>query len=536
MSSSETHRQESTAEDHQALLTADARNLQGVLKEQSPDALPIDLTITSPPYANLKDYGYERELQIGLGDSYAEYLEELRDVFRQLYEVTAEDGMLWIVANTFKRDGRLVRLPFDIADICETLNGPKSCAECQTLLETECATGARQCPACGWTADVVSDSWTLQDIVIWNKQRARPWSGKGRFRNVHEYILCFSKSDTFAFDLDAIRVADVGELKEWWVRYPHRYNPRGKVPDNIWEMLTPNQGAFGDGTLDHPAPFPPQLVERIVRLTTDPGDVVFDPFAGTGTVLAQAEAMSRQPLGLELSPEYVAAYPEVRKKVQTEFEADRSVQEKQRRLKEVICGLRSVRYARELVRVAQKELATERLADTGIHTVVQVSEGPARSNPQQDRHYVSSEYLVVFDAVEAQVSRERIATALKTAAETTPCSTFGIEAHASLVTVDEVCRQLRDEWVTQPLYCYTQDDQTWFDTTLSLAEWCQVVDDTTQWRQRHAARGRPPVLSNVGVTVTDPASANAPANPAEHTYSVTRVYPDSDPVSTDIPR
>jgi DNA modification methylase len=534
MSRSETHRQESTADTNRALLNADARHLQDVLTEQCPESLPIELTITSPPYADQKDYGYDEELQVGLGDSYAEYLSELRDIFRQLYEVTAEDGMLWIVANTFKRDGRLVRLPFDIADVCENLYGPSSCPECQATVETARATGELQCPGCGWSSDAVADSWTLQDVVVWDKQRARPWSGKGRFRNVHEYVLCFSKGDTFSFDLDAIRVADVAELKEWWVRYPHRYNPRGKVPDNIWEMLTPNQGAFGDGTLDHPAPFPPQLVERITRLTTDPGDVVFDPFAGTGTVLAQAEALDRQPLGLELSPEYVAAYPEVREKVHAEFDTEASVQAKQQRLKDLLCGLREVRYARELVRIARKELDAESLAETGIHTVFQISRGPVRSDPEQDRHYVSSAYDVVLDVEDSDVERDRVAAALDTAAETTPCSTFGIDARTRVCSTAELYERRGAEWGEQPLFHYSDDDQTWFDTTLTLSEWRQAAGNPAQWREAQAARGHPPVISNVGVTVTDPASASAPSDRSEHTYRVKRVYPDAESTVTDI--
>src|SRR4051794_37207512 len=73
----------------------------------------VDVTITSPPYYDMKDYGHED--QIGFGQSYDEYLQDLQEIFRGVFDVTKSTGSLWVVIDTFKRDGVVVPLPFDFA-------------------------------------------------------------------------------------------------------------------------------------------------------------------------------------------------------------------------------------------------------------------------------------------------------------------------------------------------------------------------------------------------------------------------------------
>jgi len=67
---------------------------------------------------------------------------------------------------------------------------------------------------------------------------------------------------------------------------------------------------------DHPAAFPPGLIERILTLSTDSGDVVLDPFAGSGVTVAQAEQMDRKGIGFELNEEYCESYPELKDHLQ----------------------------------------------------------------------------------------------------------------------------------------------------------------------------------------------------------------------------
>jgi len=207
----------------------DSRHLADILSQQFPERSGgdlIDVTITSPPYADKKNYEANEELQIGLGQEYDEYLEELRSVYKQVYDYTKETGTLWVVVNTIKKDQRMVNIPFDIADVCENLEGIERCKECDDRLVKDRETGKFYCEQCGWDYNAPEDSWRLQEVVIWDKERTRPWSRQGQFRNVFEYILCFSKSNDFKFNLDNIRIADPDEFKKWWVNYPERYNPQ----------------------------------------------------------------------------------------------------------------------------------------------------------------------------------------------------------------------------------------------------------------------------------------------------------------------
>jgi site-specific DNA-methyltransferase (adenine-specific) len=122
----------------------------------------------------------------------------------------------------------------------------------------------------------------------------------------------------FTFNADAVRVPSARLL-----RYnDRRANPKGKVPDDVWvldpdrlrELLDPAGdvwlqsrvcGTFGERT-GHVTQLPLPLVERIVRVASNPGELVLDPFAGSGTVLAAALRLGRHAYGVELSPETAA--------------------------------------------------------------------------------------------------------------------------------------------------------------------------------------------------------------------------------------
>lgn len=126
----------------------DSRHLADILSQQFPERSGgdlIDVTITSPPYADKKNYEANEELQIGLGQEYDEYLEELRSVYKQIYDYTKETGTLWVVVNTIRKDQRMVNIPFDVADVCENLEGIERCKECDDRLVKDRETGKFYC-------------------------------------------------------------------------------------------------------------------------------------------------------------------------------------------------------------------------------------------------------------------------------------------------------------------------------------------------------------------------------------------------------
>jgi DNA modification methylase len=248
------------------VIQEDARNTKDKVLEES-----VDLAITSPPYADLKDYGYDE--QIGHGQSDEEYFEDLEEVFEGVHRALKDKGSFWLIIDTFKRKGDVQLLPFEVADRLKDIG------------------------------------FTLKDVIIWDKKRTLPWTNKGEMRNVFEYIMVFSKGEEMKHEVN--RIKNPKDLKKWWVKYPERYNPKGKTPSNIWEFSNrwefdiPTQGAWSDDSVRHACPFSPRLVERIISLTTDEEDTVFDPFAGTGTVPAQAKAMGRKAFGFELNEDYI---------------------------------------------------------------------------------------------------------------------------------------------------------------------------------------------------------------------------------------
>lgn len=142
------------------------------------------------------------------------------------------------------------------------------------------------------------------------------------FSRSHTHLFHFVKHKTkYTFNLDnpAVRVASARQL----VYADKRANSKGRLPDNTW-ILRPQDAPPGAFATDHDTWFysrvagtfkeregfhgcqmPEQLLGRIIRLCSHPGDVVLDPFGGSGTTLVTAKKLARQPLGCELSPEYV---------------------------------------------------------------------------------------------------------------------------------------------------------------------------------------------------------------------------------------
>ena len=295
----------------------DSRKLGTILNKKI-----IDVIITSPPYWNLKDYGSEN--QIGFGQRYEKYLNELIVILDEAGKYLKDKGSMWIIVDSFKKGGNIRMLPFEIN---------------QKLQE-------------------LSSEWHLQDIIIWQKNKTLPWSAKGKLRNIFEYILFFTKSpNKFNFYVDELREV---ELKKWWPKYPERYNPKGKVPSRVWEISIPVQG-WGNSWVKHFCPFPPELIQNILLLTTKKGDVVLDIFAGSGSVLAQSKVMGRKAIGFDLNYEYKKMYektvlPYYNRLWETESKEKLMEKKKvQNYLSKTIPLLRKTKYCFSLAKELKKE-------------------------------------------------------------------------------------------------------------------------------------------------------------------------------------
>lgn len=248
-------------------------NSTELIKHYDKIRLSPSLIITSPPYFDVLNYENNKD-QIGFGQDYDKYLNDLNQILQDCYTISTDSASLWLVVDTFKKKKEVQLLPFDIVNKLKSKN-PKT--------------------------------WVLKEVIIWDKEKNLPWVGNGNFRNQFEYVLFFTKGDDFTFNIDEVR--EINDLKKWWKRYPERYNPKGKAPSNIWSYITPIRG-WNDKTEEHLCPFPYNLVEKIITISSNHGEVIFDPFAGSGTVLAIAQQMGRVSWGIDINKKYQKIFRE----------------------------------------------------------------------------------------------------------------------------------------------------------------------------------------------------------------------------------
>jgi len=139
--------------------------------------------------------------------------------------------------------------------------------------------------------------FVLWDRIVWNYFGSMAF--KSKFTNRHETILWLVKAGPNGarpdFDLD--------EVRERAVSYDGRNHILGRNPGNVWQAERVASGSTGQTT--HPAVFPEEISEKIVRCCSKPGDVVVDPFMGSGTACKVALTLGRQFLGCDISESYV---------------------------------------------------------------------------------------------------------------------------------------------------------------------------------------------------------------------------------------
>lgn len=339
----------------------------------------VDVTVTSPPYFDLKDYGYDE--QIGFGQTYEAYLNDLFTVFSNIYTCTKDTGTLWVIIDVFRKEGETITLPFDFANKIKEIG------------------------------------WKLQEVIIWGKDKTVPWAHKGQMRNSFEYILMFSKTQNYNFYLDKVR--DYEALKKWWVKYPERYNPRGKTPEAIWHFDIPVQGSWGKGYIRHFCPLPEEMIAQILKLTTVEGDVVLDPFSGTGAVLSKADNMKRKFIGTELNPEYIQMFENYLEKTgiekRKEYELGENNLLPQNEFERLILELRSLKYAR---------LFYQKLKDSKLDEVSLILVELTDQATQKSHLLVVVRYTILFKRPDNTAD---VLAALEKMIKKAPLSKFGVE-------------------------------------------------------------------------------------------------------------
>lgn len=157
---------------------------------------------------------------------------------------------------------------------------------------------------------VAGKYFVLQNRISWEREKGR--GAKNNWKNCLEDIWFFSKSQQYTFNIDAVKVLrpvlapykdNKGKPKDWVekenkkIRFTH--------PSNIWTDISVPFWSMPENT-PHPTQKPEKLIAKLILASSNEGDVVFDPFLGSGTTAVVAKKLKRHFIGIEKEKEYIA--------------------------------------------------------------------------------------------------------------------------------------------------------------------------------------------------------------------------------------
>jgi len=231
----------------------------------------VHLVVTSPPYWTLKKYNDGKE-QMGSIADYEEFLAQLDQVWRHCYRVLVPGGRLVCV----------------VGDVClsrRNNNGRHAVVPLHASIVENCRRiGFDNLAPIIWykIANASYEAGGTSSFL------GKPYEPNGIIKNDIEFILMQRKHGGYrspSFLERAMSVISDENHKLWF--------------NQIWSGLP------GASTREHPAPYPLELAQRLIRMFSFVGDVVLDPFLGTGTTCIAAIASGRNSIGIEVDPDYL---------------------------------------------------------------------------------------------------------------------------------------------------------------------------------------------------------------------------------------
>jgi DNA modification methylase len=270
------------------------------------------MCVTSPPYYGLRDYGGE-ENQIGMEQSPEEFVQELVDVFSKVRDVLTDDGTLWLNIGdsyyNYRSDGNYPQ---------QSVSKTRQDLPQSTPVRGNKLKGYKSKDLIGipWMLAFAlrADGWYLRQDIIWHKPNPMPESVKDRCTKSHEYIFLLSKSQKYFYDNEAIKEP---VKQDWGTRdrtngkyhnpgtglQPHTGLTKSYTKKNkrsVWSVnKKPYKGA-------HFATYPPELIRPCILAGSERGDIILDPFLGSGTTAMVAKDLGRSYIGCELNEDYAS--------------------------------------------------------------------------------------------------------------------------------------------------------------------------------------------------------------------------------------
>jgi DNA modification methylase len=281
------------------------------MRKLAADGVRVQACVTSPPYFGLRDYGHPG--QIGLEKTPDEYVAALVEVFALVRELLADDGVLWLnLGDSYA--GSTMTGGNNGINASGGVDGFKQKRQFKRKNDTP---GLKPKDLIGipWLVAFAlqADGWCLRQDIIWHKPNPMPESVRDRCTKAHEYLFLLSKNARYYWDADAMKeaasyVVPAHRLTSGSYQAKSGRNDGGthrsggfvagetRNRRSVWTI--PSQPYSGA----HFAVMPPALVEPCILASTRPGDVVLDPFFGSGTTGEVAQRLGRQWIGCELNP------------------------------------------------------------------------------------------------------------------------------------------------------------------------------------------------------------------------------------------
>jgi DNA modification methylase len=297
------------------LLQGDAYEQLRKLKSRS-----VQCVVTSPPYWALRDYGVEG--QLGQESTPNEYVSKLVAIFSEVKRVLKDDGTLWLnLGDTYVGSGQSNGQ--NISSLSKIQRGNRGSLHSINRLPVNYRSlGLKPKDLVGipWSVAFAlrNAGWYLRSDIIWYKTNPMVESVTDRPTKAHEYIFLLAKSRKYYYDKDAIAEPIKPESLQRGKRgaSEHRYsslmghaqlgtgkwadkNPVNRNKRSVWII------SLKHSKVEHYATFPEDIPMICIKAGTKPGDIVLDPFAGSGTTLIAALKLKRKAIGIDISKKFV---------------------------------------------------------------------------------------------------------------------------------------------------------------------------------------------------------------------------------------